>query len=181
MARSCRLSCLPAGARRLVKRRAVKREAFPIGYILDFEPMTTRYAADSPFTDGFRPEPKLGTSPFDEFPLNHTADIGQFVRHVKRRPTCPVQIRTDCPTKPAMQTAASTLRREICRRTRELREARGLTQAQVAANLGIGEEAYRKYESRSPMPHVLLERFAILVGSEVSYIITGKNRSAPQR
>lgn len=73
-----------------------------------------------------------------------------------------------------MQTSVTNLRREICQRTRALREARGLTQAQVAENLGIGEEAYRKYEKRSPLPHHLLARFAILVGSSVSYIITGK-------
>lgn len=77
--------------------------------------------------------------------------------------------------KRGMQTAASDIRRGICQRTRELRVARGLTQRQVASILGIGEEAYRKYEVRSPMPHVLLPRFAALVSSTERYILTGDN------
>lgn len=60
-------------------------------------------------------------------------------------------------------------------RVRALREARGWTQLQMATALGISEERYRKYENRSPLPHDLLERFALITGRSVHYIVTGRD------
>lgn len=44
----------------------------------------------------------------------------------------------------------------------------------MATALGVPPERYRKYEYRSPLPHYLLERFALIVGREIEYVLTGK-------
>lgn len=59
-------------------------------------------------------------------------------------------------------------------RVKRLREERGWTAEEMAMALDIPAERYRKYESRSPMPHYLLVRFALIVGRDVEYILTGK-------
>lgn len=60
------------------------------------------------------------------------------------------------------------------RRTRELREAKDWSAEQMAIALGIPPERYRKYESRSPMPPYLIERFALIVERDVQFVLTGK-------
>lgn len=60
------------------------------------------------------------------------------------------------------------------KRTRQLRKARGLTQAKMAIAMGLSVDAYRKYETRSPMPVHLLERFSIITGRGIEFIVTGK-------
>jgi hypothetical protein len=55
------------------------------------------------------------------------------------------------------------------------------TAAQMATALGVPAERYRKYEYRSPLPHYLIERFALIVGRDVEYVLTGNRvaRSLP--
>lgn len=70
----------------------------------------------------------------------------------------------------------------LCSRVHRLRNERGWTAAQMATALGVPPDRYRKYEYRSPMPHYLLERFALIVGRDIEYVLTGKVapiRSAP--
>lgn len=59
-------------------------------------------------------------------------------------------------------------------RVKALREGKGMTAAQMATALGIPAERYRKYESRSPLPHDLIERFALIVGVSVEFLMTGR-------
>lgn len=59
-------------------------------------------------------------------------------------------------------------------RVHRLRNERGWTAEQMATALGIPPDRYRKYEYRSPLPHYLLERFALIVGRDVEYLLTGK-------
>ena len=59
-------------------------------------------------------------------------------------------------------------------RTKALRESKGWTSIQMAAALDIPHERYRKYESRTPLPHALMERFALITGVSVEYLITGR-------
>lgn len=61
-------------------------------------------------------------------------------------------------------------------RTRQLREARGFTQAEMATAIGIAAETYRKYETRTVLPLHLLERFSLIVGRDIEYIVTGRQR-----
>lgn len=49
----------------------------------------------------------------------------------------------------------------------------------MATALGVPAERYRKWEYRSPMPHYLFERFALIVGRDIEYVLTGK--TAPIR
>ncbi len=54
-------------------------------------------------------------------------------------------------------------------RTKELRENRRMTQKEVADFLGIGVEAYKKYENRagSVLPQWLIPKFCRLIGCEI--------------
>ena len=49
----------------------------------------------------------------------------------------------------------------------------------MATALGVPAERYRKWEYRSAMPHYLIERFALIVGRDIEYVLTGK--IAPMR
>lgn len=62
----------------------------------------------------------------------------------------------------------------LCARVHRLRNERGWTAEQMATALGIPAERYRKYEYRSPLPHYLIEQFAVIVGRDIEYILTGK-------
>lgn len=63
-------------------------------------------------------------------------------------------------------------------RCHRLRNERGWTAEQMATALGVPAERYRKYEYRSPLPHYLLERFALAVGRDIEYILLGKRSPA---
>lgn len=62
----------------------------------------------------------------------------------------------------ADDSAVSAFRDAFITRTKQSREARGLTQREMAIALGIEKEAYSKYESRSCLPHHLVRRFCMV-------------------
>jgi transcriptional regulator with XRE-family HTH domain len=64
----------------------------------------------------------------------------------------------------------------LCERVKELREQRGWIAAQMATALGVPADRYRKYESRSPLPAYLMERFCLVVDCDLDYLLTGKSR-----
>lgn len=66
----------------------------------------------------------------------------------------------------------------LCARVARLRDERGWTQAQMATALGVPFERYKKYETRSPLPHYLIPRFAQHVDRDVAYILTGRAAEA---
>lgn len=60
-------------------------------------------------------------------------------------------------------------------RTKALRKAKGFTYKKMALYLGgIEWEAYKKYETRSPMPAYLYERFCDITGGNMTWLVTGK-------
>lgn len=65
---------------------------------------------------------------------------------------------------------------ELCARVHRLRNERGWTSEQMATALGVPAERYRKYEYRSPLPGYLMERFALIVGCDLPYLLTGKGQ-----
>ncbi len=73
-------------------------------------------------------------------------------------------------------TRPADYREAFCARVKALRQARGFTQAEMAHALGITEEAYRKNEKRSPLPHHLIERFVAIVGTDVQFLMTGRRK-----
>ena len=60
-------------------------------------------------------------------------------------------------------------------RTHRLRNDKNCTSEQMAIALGVPVERYRKYEYRSPLPHYLIERFALICDRDIQYILTGKS------
>lgn len=61
-----------------------------------------------------------------------------------------------------------------CARLKAARDQRGWTAEQMATALGIPPDRYRKYEFRSPMPVYLIERFCIIAGIDIVFLVTGK-------
>jgi DNA-binding XRE family transcriptional regulator len=64
---------------------------------------------------------------------------------------------------------------EVVKRTRELRESRFLSRAQMAKLLGVTAFAYQKYEDRTPLPHFFIEKFCLITGCSIEYFLTGKD------
>lgn len=69
----------------------------------------------------------------------------------------------------------------LCARIQRLRVERDWTQQQMATALGVPFERYKKYETRSPLPHYLMPRFAQLVDRDPSYILLGRSEVQSSR
>lgn len=70
---------------------------------------------------------------------------------------------------------------KLCARVARLRSEREWTQEQMAAAIGVPFERYKKYETRSPLPHYLIPRFALQVDRDVAYVLTGKAAETVRR
>lgn len=66
----------------------------------------------------------------------------------------------------------------LCERVKTARERMGWTASVMATALGVPAERYRKYENRSPLPAYLMERFTIVTGTDLDWLITGRTRAA---
>lgn len=75
---------------------------------------------------------------------------------------------------PKADPAEKSFNAALRKRLRELRERRGLTQAEMAIALGIETDRYRKYETRSVIPAFFMLRVAIVCQSSVEYLVTGQ-------
>lgn len=64
----------------------------------------------------------------------------------------------------------------LCARVRALRDSKGWTAEDMAMALGIPADRYRKYETRSPLPHFLIPKLALIVDRSVELILTGRDR-----
>ncbi len=67
--------------------------------------------------------------------------------------------------------------RALCERVKALRLQRGITAEQAADLLGVKGDRYRKYETRTPLPAYLIERFAFIVNADPLYVLTGRVQS----
>lgn len=79
----------------------------------------------------------------------------------------------------ATSNAELTFNQELCARVRALRDAKDWSQEQMAIALGVPVERYRKYETRSPLPSYLMERFALITDCTVEHLLTGKSTPKP--
>jgi len=68
---------------------------------------------------------------------------------------------------------------QICARIKQLREARGWTQKEVAGWLKIGIERYKKYENRSVPSAYYMQELCHLHGVSFEFLIAGI--SSPKR
>lgn len=66
----------------------------------------------------------------------------------------------------------------LCERTQRFRKERNLTQQHMATLLGVPVDRYRKYETRSPLPHYLVERFCLIVDCTMDELLLGTPRKA---
>jgi hypothetical protein len=67
----------------------------------------------------------------------------------------------------------STFNQAYIARTKALRLRRFPSSELMARALGIPHDRYRKYESRSPLPPYLIERFALIAGCDVEFLVSG--------
>jgi transcriptional regulator with XRE-family HTH domain len=74
------------------------------------------------------------------------------------------------------QNEESLFNSSLVARVKALREEKGWSAEQMATALGVPAERYRKYESRSPLPQYLIQRFALIVDRSVEFILTGKDK-----
>lgn len=61
-------------------------------------------------------------------------------------------------------------------RVAEARIARGLKQWQLAEALGMPQDKYKQYESRSLLPHHLIGRFCIVTRVDPEWLLTGRGQ-----
>lgn len=64
----------------------------------------------------------------------------------------------------------------LCERVKRFREETGMTAAQMAELLNVPADRYRKYETRSPLPHYLIAKFCQVVGWDLEHLLLGKPR-----
>lgn len=76
--------------------------------------------------------------------------------------------------------AKSTFKDEFTGRVAEARNARRLTQDQMAGLLGISQGNYKQYEGRSYLPHELVENFCLIVGCDIAWLYTGQGMAPAQ-
>lgn len=100
--------------------------------------------------------------------------IGQSVQHCQDTMSQDRWTTRPYPRRVVINNEESIFNDALCARVHRLRNERGWTAQQMATALGIPPERYRKYEYRSPLPHYLVERFALIVGRDIEYVLTGK-------
>lgn len=109
--------------------------------------------------------------------LPMTESLGQIVLNRKMILSCDCAAAGD--KYPAMPKAQPTtaFRRDFIARTRWARIGRSFTQAQAADLLGLAQDKYKQYESRTLLPHELVARFCLLCGIDESWLFTAKGRA----
>lgn len=72
--------------------------------------------------------------------------------------------------------AVTAFEAEFKARTKEAREAKGLTQVQMATALGMDQGKYKQYETRSMLPHEYIGQFLLITGRSYEWLFTGRAR-----
>lgn len=62
-------------------------------------------------------------------------------------------------------------------RTKFAREARDISQQEMAELLGIDQGTYKQYEARSPLPHWIVPRFCKITGIDPTWLYTDNGRA----
>lgn len=76
-------------------------------------------------------------------------------------------------TKPYTPT---TYRNAFVQRVRAARTLAEKTPLEMAQLLDVPKDTYHRYETRTLLPHHLLETFCKLTGQDLTWLITGKHR-----
>jgi len=71
-------------------------------------------------------------------------------------------------------------RETFCARLKNLRESAGMTQKELARELGIDKDTYAKYESRSLLPHHLIMPVCEILGVDAAFLVSGQGNTSPK-
>jgi DNA-binding XRE family transcriptional regulator len=107
--------------------------------------------------------------------------MGQIVPKVKAKLSPPFFVVRGYHSRMTTWPDEATFNEAFCARVKRLRIERGWTQAQMAAALDLPFERYKKYETRSPLPHYLVERLALTVDRDPCFVLTGHEHSGSHR
>ncbi|HXJ02899.1 MAG TPA: hypothetical protein VNH44_16890 [Micropepsaceae bacterium] len=66
------------------------------------------------------------------------------------------------------------------RRVKDARIARALKQWEIADALGMPQDKYKQYETRSLLPHHLMGRFCIICRVDEKWLVTGRGKMVPK-
>jgi hypothetical protein len=103
--------------------------------------------------------------------------LGQIVLKRKMILSCDYGAAGDnYPAMPKPQTTTG-FRRDFIERTRWARIGRGYTQEEAASLLGLPQDKYKQYESRSLLPHELIAKFCLLCAIDEGWLFTAKGRA----
>lgn len=111
--------------------------------------------------------------------VGHDSIIGRFVQTVKDH--LPKDSRGTAWHNSSMpkDTTSTEYRAQFLERVKALRvgmkhaDGKPWTAEDMAVALGVEADTYRKYESRSLLPHELIKRFALITGVTVEFLMTG--------
>lgn len=71
-------------------------------------------------------------------------------------------------------------KQQFIQRVAQSRIARGMKQWQIAEAMGIPQDKYKQYESRSLLPHHMIGRFCIICRVEPEWLVTGRGQKPIQ-
>lgn len=77
----------------------------------------------------------------------------------------------------AQEPGESAFRAAFRARVKQAREARDLTQEEIAELLDISQGNYKQYETRSLLPHRLVPKFVGICGVDFDWLFTGRGRA----
>ena len=66
-------------------------------------------------------------------------------------------------------------------RVKTARIATGMKQWEIAEALGMPQDKYKQYETRSLLPHHLISRFCILTRTDPEWLVTGRGQRPLKR
>jgi DNA-binding XRE family transcriptional regulator len=70
----------------------------------------------------------------------------------------------------------TTYRKAFVQRVRAARTLASKEPAEMAKLLGVRKDTYHRYETRTLLPHYLLEKFCDLTGQELIWLVTGRHQ-----
>lgn len=80
----------------------------------------------------------------------------------------------NCPM--AKEPGKSAFKQRFIQRVRWARDSRGLSQDGIAALMGISQDTYKQYETRSYLPHDLVPLFLLATGVDAQWLYTEKGK-----
>jgi ribosome-binding protein aMBF1 (putative translation factor) len=107
--------------------------------------------------------------------------LGQSVLNCKANPSCDATGRSVLQSGMGKSQPSSEFKRAFTAAIKAAREAKGLTQEQVAGLLGLKQDHYKQYEGRTLMPHELIPIFCDATGADITRLFKVARAAVMQR